>query len=231
MRKAQIAEFVLSLFTSPERAASTVGDLIENAAARGVWGFWWDISRTAFSLLWNSLRAEPLFMASIGFRGLLLSFSLLLLTLICIIVFIPLSLIVVSLPFSAAGIHLDQWALRFSWVSGLLGGLLGLIAVLAVQFQTGRWIARRARGREMAACVAFLVTWEIVMRISGEILSRGHLLDFLTSYSHGVTAPTPDMPAAFMWILVISSYVDVIALFAGAIWVRRRFINEANALS
>ena len=90
MRKAQIAEFILSLFTSPERAASTVGDLIENAAARGVWWFWWDISRTALSLLWTSFRAEPLFMASIGFRGFLMVFFLqLLIIFIMTVILVP----------------------------------------------------------------------------------------------------------------------------------------------
>ena len=57
MHKAQIAELILSLFTSRERAASTVGDLIENAPGGGNWSFWSGVSRTAFSLFGAAFRS------------------------------------------------------------------------------------------------------------------------------------------------------------------------------
>ena len=40
MRNAHLAEWILSLFTTRERAAATVGDLTENASARGALWFW-----------------------------------------------------------------------------------------------------------------------------------------------------------------------------------------------
>jgi hypothetical protein len=76
MRKAQIAELILSLFTSRDRAASTVGDLMENALGHGGWWFWSGVSRTALSLFWSSFSAEPYFVAGIAIRGLMLNLTL-----------------------------------------------------------------------------------------------------------------------------------------------------------
>jgi hypothetical protein len=41
MRNANVAERILSLITTPDRAAATVGDLIETHV--GVWRFWFTI--------------------------------------------------------------------------------------------------------------------------------------------------------------------------------------------
>jgi hypothetical protein len=53
MRKAAIAEWILSLVTTPERAASTAGDLLERPS-----GFWLSVIRTAFPLLGRRLVAN-----------------------------------------------------------------------------------------------------------------------------------------------------------------------------
>jgi hypothetical protein len=87
MLKEHIAELLLSLFISRERAASTVGDLIENTEERGAWSFWSGISRTVLSLFWGSFASEPYVIAGIGFRGLLLNFSLHLASVICFAIF------------------------------------------------------------------------------------------------------------------------------------------------
>jgi hypothetical protein len=50
MNTASIAEWVLSRFTTPERAASIVGDLVESTGRRGTVWFWFSVMRTAFSL-------------------------------------------------------------------------------------------------------------------------------------------------------------------------------------
>ena len=50
MNTASIAEWVLSRFTTPGRAASIVGDLTENADSRGGVWFWFSVIRTALSL-------------------------------------------------------------------------------------------------------------------------------------------------------------------------------------
>jgi hypothetical protein len=59
MPKANIAERILALVTTGDRAASIVGDLTEGTAARGVFRFWPGVLRTAASLLWRNVAEEP----------------------------------------------------------------------------------------------------------------------------------------------------------------------------
>jgi len=139
MRKAHIAERILSLFTSRDRAASMAGDLIENARGRSPMRFWADVCRTALSLLWRDFSADPSFLAGLAFRGLLVNLSLFIVMLIGIIVCSGLFGLIVRSP--------PLWVFR----------LWGAIAMCAAQFQTGQWLGRRARGKEMLACVAFLI--------------------------------------------------------------------------
>lgn len=59
MRRELLAEWILSLVTDREHAASTIGDLIEEAPAnKPVW-FWNSLMQTAISLLWNGITAAP----------------------------------------------------------------------------------------------------------------------------------------------------------------------------
>jgi hypothetical protein len=219
MRKAQIAELILSLFTSRERAASTVGDLMENAAGRDAWWFWSAVFRTAWSLSWVSFAAEPFFIAGIGFRALVLNLSLYLALFICMLVFAGLFGLIAGLHVVSLSTVNNSSPGILRWVFRLLGG----ISAFAVQFQTGRWIARRARNREMAACLAFLIVQTIIMPIIGEILFGGRWLGVLTNASDGV--PAPDITSAS---IMVSSLMSMIALIAGAIWVRYRSIEGAT---
>jgi hypothetical protein len=79
MRSATAAEWILSLATTPERAASTVGDLIEEAPPRGALWFWSNVLRTASSHIWRDLRAAPLRMLGLAFAGLAAHIALLVL--------------------------------------------------------------------------------------------------------------------------------------------------------
>jgi uncharacterized membrane protein len=213
MRKAEIAELILSLFTSRDRAASTVGDLEENTTGRGARWFWLGVFRTASSLFWSSFAAEPLFIASIGFRGLVLNLSCYLVLFICM-------LVLASVFGLFAGLHFISLSAANSLSLGWVFSLVGRIAVCTVQFQTGRWIARRARDKEMAACAAFLIVQTMVMQIMGEFLFGGRWLGALTSGPHSTAAPITGAS------LAIDNLMSLIALFSGAIWVRRRFVND-----
>ncbi len=55
MHNINIAEWILALVTTRDRAASTVGDLAEGAATRGAVWFWSGVLRTAASLLWRDI--------------------------------------------------------------------------------------------------------------------------------------------------------------------------------
>src|SRR5579862_9557472 len=73
MHSAQIAEWILSLVTTPERAAATVGDLMENASSQG--RFWFGVLRTAVSLLWREFADDSVHTMGLAFRGLLVQIS------------------------------------------------------------------------------------------------------------------------------------------------------------
>ena len=70
MHSIHIAEWILSLVTSRDRAASTVGDLMEQAADRGIVWFWSGILRTAASLLWRGVVENNARVARLAFVGL-----------------------------------------------------------------------------------------------------------------------------------------------------------------
>ncbi len=137
MPKAQIAELILSLFTTRERAASTVGDLIENAPGRGTRWFWSGVSRTALSLFWCSFAAEPAFIAGIAFRGLMLNLTLYLALLLCILLFaavfgIVFGVVVASHSASSPAVaNLSTGAFPVQlglWVSGRTRSLRGRVS-------------------------------------------------------------------------------------------------------
>ena len=63
MRNTSLAESILARFTTPERAASIVGDLVESTGRRGTVWFWFSVMRTAFPLLGRRLVANSSRMA------------------------------------------------------------------------------------------------------------------------------------------------------------------------
>jgi hypothetical protein len=69
MHNATVAEWILSLVAKPDRAASTVGDLVEEASTRGVLWFWSSVLRTAGSHLWHDLSDSPLQMLWLALWG------------------------------------------------------------------------------------------------------------------------------------------------------------------
>jgi hypothetical protein len=133
-----IAESILGVVTSRDRAASTVGDLIEGAATRGTVWFWSGVLRTAASLLWRDIVEQ-----SARFTGL---------ALIGLAVYIGIDLIFAGLSgvaffgtamASGHPLHLDSIGWKFWFAApALLTSLL-----------IGRILAHWAPGRELAACV------------------------------------------------------------------------------
>lgn len=55
MRSVRLAELAIRLFTSRERAAALMGDLLETRSQRGAVWFWFSIARVMFSLGWRLL--------------------------------------------------------------------------------------------------------------------------------------------------------------------------------
>jgi len=149
MRKDRIAEWLLESVTTRERAGSTVGDLRESAATRGEAWFWLSVARTAASISWRGVAEDPRDMFGLAVRAWLVSLGL--------------TLLVLLIGLLLLGLWLGATAVWNNYSVGAGAGGLGVAAWLAVvtalmslcQFQVGRWIARRAPGREMSACLAF----------------------------------------------------------------------------
>jgi hypothetical protein len=72
MRSVPIAEWILALVTTRDRAASTVGDLTEGMATRGVIWFWSGVLRTAALLLWRHVAEDPVGVTGLALLGMAL---------------------------------------------------------------------------------------------------------------------------------------------------------------
>jgi hypothetical protein len=185
MRKAQIAEWILALFTSREQAAATVGDCLEEVPARGALWFWSSVLCTGFSFIWRDISSDPPYITGLVFRAwLLLNVIFPLVAMICL------------------GVLGDSLGLIPHPPSKIVSAATEVFAIL-VQFQAGRWIARRARERAIAACLALGLISIIIPLILNALLQwRFH----------------PVLMTGFFWTLPLS----VLPVIAGAIWVRRR---------
>jgi hypothetical protein len=142
MHSVTIAEWFLTLVTTRDRAATTVGDLTERAAARGGVWFWSAVFRTVASLLWRDGVEHPARITGLACVGLA--------------IYIGIDLLVAALSGAAfygavmaAGypLHLDSigWKLWFT--------LPALVSSLVI----GRMLARWAPGRELAACLLYAI--------------------------------------------------------------------------
>src|SRR5579863_667574 len=131
MRSIHVAEWILGLVTNRERAASTVGDLVEQTPARGAVWFWFGILRTAASLLWRGLADNPVRVTAVAMVGVAIDIvaSLLLAGLSGLVFFV-----------GARNAHQAPWSSGW-WMVGL-DGLTLIVSVLV-----GRILARSAPGR------------------------------------------------------------------------------------
>ena len=211
MRRDRMAERILGLFTSPERAAAVTGDLMEDARASGTVWFWGCVARTAFSMLGRDLADVPLFMAGLAFRGAVFALCL--------------SLLWGLATIAGVAVFAIVWVqVRPAWLS-VTGGLQYLSQIVAlagigwVQYRTGRWMARRAGGREIAACAAYLLFGLAIGIAVG--LTEPWWAPAVESFARNFhPQPQPQaVPAAWTTLDTVVSYV---AIFAGAIGVRRR---------
>ena len=214
MPKDRIAEQLLALVTSRERAASTVGDLMEDAAARGDLWFWSSVVRTACAHLWRSFAAERGNLLKLGVRGWLFAAALDIAAQMCVIVatFGVLGIVYTSLE---PGRPLDwarilQGRVLWTYYSMLFG-----LPVLC-NFQVGRWVARRAPGRELPAALILNV-----MQVGFWVLFTAALAAL---EARGIKPPSGNwnLPADVIPFILGSYACILFANLAGAVWVRRR---------
>jgi hypothetical protein len=145
MPSIHIAEWVLRLVTSRGRAASTAGDLIEEAATRSVVWFWSGVLRTAASLLWREVAENPARITSVALMGLAVD-----------VVASLLLAFLSGIAFFTAAWSGHQIQLSSIWWR------IGLDAPpLVISLLVGRMLARWAPGRELAACLGYAILGSI----------------------------------------------------------------------
>jgi hypothetical protein len=142
MRSAHIAEWILALITTPDRAASTAGDLTERAATRDAVWFWFSVFRTAASLLWRGVAEHPARLTGLALFGIALYAGIGLL-------FALLDGVVGFIAAYTSGNHFEVDSIGWKiWFAA---------PVLVSSLLIGRILARWAPGRELAACVVYAV--------------------------------------------------------------------------
>ena len=198
MRSAQIAEWILSLVMSPDRAAATVGDLIEDAVRPGGLSFWIRVLRTGLAMLWREFSQDPAAMMGLAVRGFLLQCAFLL----GFVVFVA---VVAAFAAFFAGLIWDP-VRSPNPLAVKLAQILGYVAAGAVvPFQAGRWMARRSPGKELAPSVALTILETAITLAMGLVWG----------------------PNALQVILSITVYQVVnLPMFAGAALVRRRRLSR-----
>src|SRR5688572_21720826 len=78
MFKVDVAEWILSMTTTPERAAAAAGDLMQESHTRGSLWFWANLLKTTASLVWRAWAAEPFYLTGLALRAFLLQAALML---------------------------------------------------------------------------------------------------------------------------------------------------------
>jgi hypothetical protein len=196
MHKDRIAEWLLVLVTSRERAASIVGDMLESAATHGSAWFWTGVLRATASLLWRGFAGNPRGMFGLAFFGWLIG-SLLTLVPLFISVFI-------------GGVLVEIFGITVRTFGVAI--VAGIITATLCQFLVGRWIARRAPGRELSAWLALLIMDQILK-----------VLPSIVALALGHRFPMPDWAAwqPVTWMSVL----EYLSCLAGTIWVRRRAVT------
>jgi magnesium-transporting ATPase (P-type) len=153
MQRADAAEWILSLATSPERAASIAGDLAEEAPSHGTLWFWGSLTRTVASLVWRAFTEAPLRITGMASLSLLLFFGWMLAAMMGIV--IVHMILVVTTGWGSLDTYVGA---ESNPSSDWLWLLESMAAFLIASFLFGRWLAKRMPQRELAV---YAVVWFI----------------------------------------------------------------------
>lgn len=140
---APLAQWILSLVTSHDRAAATIGDLVEEGASPPA--FWGSIVWTVLSLVWSELSSAPLEMFGLAVYGFV----------IAIVLAASQGVVVATLV-----AYVFPVAMPALSVNGVIG--TSLIVGWVGSFISGILVARRAIDREVAACCAVIILESLV---------------------------------------------------------------------
>lgn len=144
MDSARIAEWILALVIPPDRAATTLGDWMEDARERGPVWFWSCVFRTVAAQVWSDLTDDPVFLATLALRAFFhnIFIALRAFFLFCLVL-VPVVMVLALLAhFAPGGFSFPADAEDLLDFTARTVGGVGLLVCL---FQTGRWIAPRTK--------------------------------------------------------------------------------------
>jgi len=153
MRKADVAEWLLSLTTSPVRASSIAGDLAEQAPLHGQGWFWGSLIRTLASLVWRVFADAPFRMTWMALLGTLIQILWMLLAIVVIVTAHVTLIATLGLG------SLEHYTDRESNPADPVWLLESCIAFAMASFLLGKWLAKRTPNQELAV---YAVIWFIV---------------------------------------------------------------------
>jgi hypothetical protein len=167
MPKDRIAEWILSLVVPPDRAASTVGDLMEDAGKGGWLWFWMCVARTALAFLLRNLAAAPLRLTGFAVLGWFAYMTASVILWLCGFVLATLLWGMAYFFTHHTGLELvaNLLRIRFDWPpppTGVMHWMEALMVWMMAPFQVGRFAARCWPGREVAAWIVMLMVWPLM---------------------------------------------------------------------
>ncbi len=172
--------------------------VIGDAAEHGETGLklWVFVVQVAASLLWKAVAEQPGRMACLAVAGTLMQAMFWSLGVLCVLISATVALVCLALVRGEVTAPTNPMIYVF----------LLSIAVPA-PWLTGRWLSRRAPGRELAPCLTMALLHAIVFAVGCAIYGdRLGLIDL----------PSGNVPA---FLLLVA---NAASLFAGAAWVRER---------
>jgi hypothetical protein len=214
--KSRIAEWILAQVLPPDRALSTVGDWMEDVDKRGNIWFWSCVFRTVLSRAWSDFAERPGFMVGLALRGWLYSWWLVVGT--CFGLFVGICILVGVALLAGFLAHQINW--HPSWPFHLPTQIPGAVFVQVwigwCEFQAGRWIGRRAPGRELAAGIAACLT-PIALLLSLRLLAMhfwgGEINLYMASHPYNPNSVPMLLPSE-------------IFLLTGILWSRHKFLRS-----
>ena len=164
MRKHRLAETLLSLVGPADRAASAIGDLIEEECERGRLRFWRTVMGLWLSLLWRDLRTAPLAMTVSCVAAWFFYMALSLV--VAFIGYVAVTLVwgVAYLLMHHTGFELltNVFQIHFEWppIPDWAAYAIQAAALFAIApFQIGRGSTHFWRGHEVSLALVLMIVW------------------------------------------------------------------------
>jgi hypothetical protein len=192
VRKADVAEALLSLVGSPERARSFVGDLMEERG-HGVLWFWRSVTRLWLAMLGRDVMTAPVTMAigcTIAWFVYML-FSAVLALIGYVVVTLAWGIAYVLNNHTGLELLTDLMRVRFDWppIPDVAVYSIQAVVLFAIApFQIGRGSSWCWRGHEVSLAVVMLVVWTV-------------MATFVPLVGVGITARPAMVPVIVMFVL------------------------------